>query len=113
MNTQLTLIIAVKYPEVYGLAWAQLNLVSIGQIKYSIAHERLRQARYSFNMSIIATTFSFFFYLGGAGLLMLNKLPSGSVTAAGGMVSSALFVQLAKDANDRLDKASANLNDET
>ena len=35
-----------------------------------------------------------------------------NVTAAGGMVSSALFVQLAKDANDRLDKILGEFRDE-
>ncbi|MDR9900210.1 hypothetical protein G7B40_037520 [Aetokthonos hydrillicola Thurmond2011] len=113
MHTQLTLIIATKYPEVYALAWVLSNSVPNKQIKYSIADERLRQARYSFNMSIIATTISFFACLTGAGLLMSNKLSQGSVTAASGLVSSALFVQLAKDANDRLDKILADLDDET
>ncbi len=112
MNTQLMLITAINYPDVYGLAWVQSNSVQIWQIKCSIAQERLRQARYSFNMSIIATTISFGISLVGAGLLLSNKVPQGTATAAGGMVSSALCVQLAKDANDRLDKILAELKDD-
>ena len=81
-------------------------------IELSIAVERLRQAHYSFNLSIIATTISFCISLVGAGLLLSNKVPEGTATAAGGMVSSAVCVQLAKDANDRLDKILAELKDE-
>lgn len=69
-----------------------------------IAQERLRQARYSFNIALIATTASFFISLMGAGLLLSNKVPEGAATAAGGLISSTRCIQLAKDANDRLDK---------
>jgi hypothetical protein len=72
-------------------------------IELRIAQERLRQARHSFNLAWIATAVSAVISLTGAGLL-LNKFPEGTITAAVGMGSSIRCIQLAKDANDRLDK---------
>ena len=85
---------------------------SISTIELSIATERLRQARYSFNIALSATTASFFISLVGAGLLLSNKISEGTVIAAGGLVSSVQCIQLAKDANRRLDKIFTELNDE-
>ncbi len=81
-------------------------------IELSITQERLRQARYSFNLSLIATTVSFFIGFVGAGLILSNKIPEGTVAAAGGLVSSVRCIQLAKDANDRLDKILAEIKNE-
>ncbi|MHC5770267.1 MAG: TRADD-N-associated membrane domain-containing protein [Nostoc sp.] len=82
-------------------------------IELSIAQERLRQARYSFNIALTATALSACIGLVGAGLLLLGKVTEGTVTAAGGMAASVRCVQLAKDTNDRLDKILAQLDDET
>ncbi|NEQ27180.1 MAG: hypothetical protein F6K28_50875 [Microcoleus sp. SIO2G3] len=73
-------------------------------IERSIVRERLRQARYSFNLALIATGVSACVGLLGAVLLLAGKLPEGTVTAAGGVASSACCMRFAKDANDRLDK---------
>ncbi len=81
-------------------------------IELSIAHERLRQGRYSFNLALIATTVSFFIGFVGAGLILSNKVPEGTVAAAGGLASSVRCIQLAKDANDRLDKVLAEIQHE-
>lgn len=81
-------------------------------IELSITQERLRQARYSFNLSLIATTVSFFIGFVGAGLILSNKIPEGTVAAAGGLVSSVRCIQLAQDANDRLDKVLAEIKNE-
>lgn len=81
-------------------------------IELSIAQEHLRQARYSFNIALMATTASFFIGLVGAGLLLSNKVSEGTIIAAGGLVYSLRCIQLAKDANDRLDKILPELNDE-
>ncbi|MBD2358577.1 hypothetical protein H6G41_28880 [Tolypothrix sp. FACHB-123] len=81
-------------------------------IELSIAQERLRQASYSFNLALIATTVSFFIGLVGAGLILSNKIPEGTVAAAGGLASSVRCIQLAKDANDRLDKILEEIKDE-
>lgn len=81
-------------------------------IELSIAQERLRQGRYSFNLALIATSVSFFIGLVGAGLILSNKVPEGTVAAAGGLASSVCCISLAKDANDRLDKVLAEIKDE-
>ncbi len=80
-------------------------------IERIIVQERLRQARYSFNLALIATGVSACVGLAGAGLLLSGKLPEGAVTAAGGLASSACCIRLAKDANDRLDKALQEVSD--
>jgi hypothetical protein len=80
-------------------------------IELRIAQERLRQARHSFNLAWTATAVSAVISLTGAGLLLLNKFPEGTITAAVGMGSSIRCIQLAKDANDRLDKILAELDD--
>lgn len=82
-------------------------------IKLSIAQERLRQARYSFNLALITTGLSACISIVGAGLLLSGKVPEGGVIAAGGIAASVRCVQLAKDTNDRLDKILAELEDET
>lgn len=69
-----------------------------------IIKERVRQARYSFNLALVATAVSAFIGLVGAGLLLTEKANEGAVTAAGGMAASVRCAQLAKEANDRLDR---------
>ncbi|WP_225896479.1 TRADD-N-associated membrane domain-containing protein [Amazonocrinis nigriterrae] len=82
-------------------------------MKLTIVQERLRQARRSFNLALIATALSACIGLVGAGLLLSGKVTEGTVTAAGGMAASVQCVQLAKDTNDRLDKILDELDDET
>lgn len=86
-----------------------VNLMS--PIELIIVKERLRQARYSFNLALIATGISACVGLAGAGLLLSGKLSEGAVTAAGGFASSACCIRFAKDANDRLDKILDELSD--
>ncbi|WP_197036197.1 TRADD-N-associated membrane domain-containing protein [Fischerella sp. PCC 9605] len=78
-------------------------------IELSIAQERLRQARYSFNLALAATTASVCISLTGAGLLLFSKAPEGTITAVAGIASSVRCIQLAKDANDRLDRIARDL----
>ena len=73
-------------------------------IEWIIAQERLRQASLSFNLALIATAISFLISLIGGGLLLSDKVPSGTITSVVGLVSSAGCLKFAKDANDRLDK---------
>jgi ABC-type spermidine/putrescine transport system permease subunit II len=70
----------------------------------TIAQERLRQARQSFNIALITTAVSTFISLTGAGLLLTGRANEGAVTAAAGMAAGVRCAQLAKEANDRLDK---------
>ncbi len=81
-----------------------------------IAEEGLRQAQQTFNMA--RTSFILAFVMTGAsaivgfvgvGFLLSGKASEGSITTAGGLVSSMVFIQLAKDASDRLDKANERL----
>lgn len=76
-----------------------------------IIKERIRQARYSFNLALVTTAVSACVGLVGAGLLISGKLSEGAVTAAGGLASSACCIRFAKDSNDRLDKISKELSD--
>lgn len=80
-------------------------------VEFNIAQERLRQARCSFNLALIATALSACISLVGGGLMLSGKVPEGSVTAAGGMAASVRCIQLAKDSNDRLDKILPELKD--
>lgn len=50
--------------------------------------------------------------LAGAGLLMSNNLSERAVTTAVGLASNIAFFKLAKDANDRLDEAIENEDEE-
>jgi hypothetical protein len=86
--------------------------MSLKPVEFDIAQERLRQARYSFNLALIATALSTCISLIGAGLLLTGKVTEGTVTATGGMAASVRCTQLAKDANNRLDKISSELKDE-
>lgn len=86
-----------------------MNLQFQSLIKLVIALECLRQARYSFNLAIIATALSFFIGLLGAGILLSDKAPQGAVTAAVGLASGAHCTKLANNANDRLGKILAEL----
>lgn len=74
-----------------------------------IVKERLRQARYSFNFGLTATALSFGISLVGAGCLLTNKVSEGAVTTAVGLMASVRYMQIAKDANNRLDKIADDL----
>lgn len=76
-----------------------------------VLQERVRQAKYSFNLALIATAISACVSLAGAGLLLSGKLSEGTVTAASGLASSACCIRFAKDSNDRMDKILKELND--
>jgi len=81
-------------------------------LEQKIGQERLRQARYSFNIALTASAaFTVVGFLGAA-MLLLGKAPEGAVVASSGMLSSVGCVRLAKDANDRLDKIMNELLDE-
>lgn len=74
------------------------------RIETSIVKERLRQARYSFNAALTATAVSACISLVGGALLLSGKITEGTVTASGRIATSLGCINLAKDANDRLDK---------
>ncbi len=69
-----------------------------------IIDERLRQARRSFDCALIVTSLFCVISLVGTGYLIKNQVSEGAVTTAAGLVTSLRYMQIAKDANDRLDK---------
>jgi hypothetical protein len=73
-------------------------------LKQQFAQERLRQARWSYNLAVAATAASFCITLVGAAGLMLNRVQEGAATTAAGLVGTAYCTQLCKDSNDRVDK---------
>lgn len=81
-----------------------------------IAEEGLRQTQQTFNMArtsfiiaLLMTGASAIVGFVGVGYLLLGQTTEGTATTASGLVSSMVFVQLAKDASDRLDKANERL----
>jgi hypothetical protein len=59
---------------------------------------------YFINLALFAAAASVCVSLVGAGLMLSGAVPQGTITAAVGMVASVRCSQLAKDANDRLDR---------
>ena len=81
-------------------------------IKMIIAKERSRQAHHSFNLAFVTTAACVFISFAGVGLVPLGKADEGTITATGGLASTAYCLKLSKDANDRLDKVASDLNDD-
>ena len=81
----------------------------------SVIHERLRQARLSFNLTLVLTATSGVISLVGVALLLSGKVAEGTVTTTGGITSNIVIVRclkLTKDVNDRLDQMAKDLKDE-
>ena len=80
-----------------------------------ICQERIRQARHGFDAALILTVASSTVTLAGIILLLAGQVSQGSLTTVGGLASNLVSVrclQLAKDANDRLDKVAKELKDD-
>ena len=72
-----------------------------------VYQEKLRQAKWSFNVAIGLTITSTGISLLGAALILFGKGSPGSTTAIGGIagnIVSASYLQLAKEASKRLDE---------
>jgi hypothetical protein len=80
-------------------------------IEMSIAKERLRQAHHSFNLALATTATCALISFAGVGLVLLGKASEGTITATGGLASTVYCLKLSKDANNRLDKVSKDLNE--
>ena len=78
-------------------------------VEFRIVQERLRQAHHSFNLALGMTAACAFISLVGVGLLLSGEAAEGTATAAVGIASSVRCLQLAKDANNRLDKMASEL----
>ena len=69
--------------------------------------ERLRQAKFSFNVTLGLTIVSASISIFGIGLLFSGKVTEGSVATAGGLTSNIVSVGLlkfTKETNDRLER---------
>ncbi|WP_244837726.1 TRADD-N-associated membrane domain-containing protein [Brasilonema bromeliae] len=69
-----------------------------------VFHEHLRQARQTFNLSVVAVAASLGISVIGAGLLISGKASEGSVTTATGLISTTLCSQIAKESGEKLEE---------
>lgn len=93
-------------------ATQQVTLKPAEDLAIQIALEHLRQARHSFNLSLVIVGVGAIVSFTGASLLLSGKTTEGAVAAAGSIVSSVCHLQLAREANDRLVKSALALKDE-
>lgn len=66
------------------------------KFELKIAQERLRQARYSFNLAIAATTVSFLISILGGALLLSNKASEASKRDSCGFIFQCWFCQVSQ-----------------
>lgn len=85
---------------------------STEELSHHITLEQLRQARYSFNLSLVVVAISTIIGFTGAGLLIMGKTTEATVAAAGSVLSTGYHLWLVKEANDRLEKTLATLKEE-
>ena len=79
-----------------------------------VLQERIRQARWGFNLSVGFVSISAIATLTGVLLLLSGHLSQGSYATLGGLTSTAVgqrCLQLSREANDRLDRISQDLNE--
>ncbi len=77
--------------------------------------ERLRQAKFSSNVTLGLTIVSAFIPIFGIVLLFSGKVTEGSVATAGGLTSNIVSVGLlkfTKETNDRLDRLAKEFKDD-
>lgn len=72
-------------------------------------HETFNLAQQSFRLALVMTGTSAIVILVGVGLVLSDKAPIGSITTTSGLLSGAGFLQLAKEAGDRLKEANERL----
>jgi hypothetical protein len=85
---------------------------SVEELRLRIALEYLRQARCSFNLSLVVITVGAIISFRGADMLLSGKTTEGAIAAVANLLSSVCQMQLAKDANERLEKSATALEDE-
>lgn len=85
---------------------------SVEELRLRIALEYLRQARCSFNLSLVIITFGAIISFKGADMLLSGRTTEGAIATVANLLSSVCHMQLAKDANERLEKSATALEDE-
>jgi len=85
------------------------------EMERDVIQERLRQAKFSFNVTLGLTIVSGSLSILGIGLLFSGKVTEGSVATAGGLTSNIVRVGLlkfTKETNDRLDRLAKEFKDD-
>lgn len=83
---------------------SQSQSKTLGLLEERIGQERLRQARCSFNIALTASAAFTAIGFVGAAMLLLGRIPEGTLVASSSVLSSVGCIRIAKDANDRLDR---------
>jgi len=85
------------------------------EMERDVIQERLRQAKFSFDVTIGLKIVSASISILGIGLLFSGKVTEGSVATAGGLTSnivSAGLLKFTKETNDRLDRLAKEFKDD-
>ena len=85
------------------------------EMERDVMQERLRQAKFIFNVTLGLTIVSASISIFGIVLLFSGKVTEGSVATAGGLTSKIVSVQLlnfTKETNDRLDRLAKEFKDD-
>lgn len=85
------------------------------EMKRDVIQERLRQAKFIFNVTLGLTIVSASISLFGLGLLLSGKVTEGKLATAGGLPSNIVSVGLlkfTKETNDRLDRLAKEFKDD-
>ena len=85
------------------------------EMERDVMQERLRQAKFSFDVTLWLKIVSAFISILGIGLLFSGKVTEGSVATAGGLTSNIVSVRLlkfTKETNDRLDRLAKEFKDD-
>lgn len=85
------------------------------QQRQKYLQERMRQARWSYNLAVLFLAASSIPLLMGITLMAVGQLNSGATSTAGGVGSSIIFsrwLKVAREANDRLDRSSQEFDDD-
>ena len=85
------------------------------EMKRDVIQERLRQAKFIFNVTLGLTIVSASISILGIGLLFSGKVTEGSVATAGGLtlnIVSGRLLKFTKETNDRLDRLAKEFKDD-
>ena len=85
------------------------------EMERDVIKERLRQAKFSFNMTLGLTIVSASISIVGIGMLFSGKIPEGAVAIGSGLTSNIVSVGLlkfTKETNDRLDRLAKEFKDD-
>ncbi|MHC5739990.1 TRADD-N-associated membrane domain-containing protein [Nostoc sp.] len=75
-----------------------------------IFKEHIRQAKVSFNLSVVASTLSLTICVLGGILVLTGKATEGTVTTSGGLISTTLCSQMAQASSEKLKQLADDLN---